>query len=191
MGAMTPDVSDPAAAPGAARPYRVLVVCTGNICRSPMGEVVLRERLAEAGLADAVEVASAGISDEERGRPIDRRARAVLTERGYPIPDHRAHQVGPGELTGYDLALAMTNQHARALRLRAERDGAARTAEVRLWREFDATAPRAAAHGGEYDLDVPDPWYGDHDGFYDTLRVVESGAEGLLSHLREVLRARP
>ncbi|MFH5821327.1 low molecular weight protein-tyrosine-phosphatase [Georgenia sp. AZ-5] len=170
---MNPDASP--------QPYRVLVVCTGNICRSPMGEVVLRERLAEAGMADLVEVASAGTSDEEHGNPIDRRARAVLAEHGYPVPAHSAHQVRPGELARYDLALAMTTQHARALRRRAELDGPGRSAEVRLWREFDASA------AGERDLDVPDPWYGDHAGFYDTLRVVESGAEGLVAHLREAL----
>ncbi|GAA4288682.1 low molecular weight protein-tyrosine-phosphatase [Georgenia daeguensis] len=168
------------------RPFRVLVVCTGNICRSPMGEVVLRERLVAAGLADAVEVASAGISDEEHGNPIDRRARAVLAEHGYPVPHHRAHQVAAHELGEYDLALAMTKQHARALRLRAERDADPRTAEVRLWREFDDTAPDRAT-AGEYDLDVPDPWYGEHDGFYDTLAVVERGADGLVAHLRERL----
>ncbi|WP_448070492.1 low molecular weight protein-tyrosine-phosphatase [Georgenia yuyongxinii] len=174
--------------PADSRPYRVLVVCTGNICRSPMGEVVLREKLADAGLADLVEVASAGISDEEHGNPIDRRARAVLAEHGYPVPDHRAHQVAPGELGRYDLALAMTNEHARALRRRADVDGTASTAQVRLWREFDATAPHAA---GADDLDVPDPWFGSHEGFYDTLRVVQAGADGLVAHLRDVLAGRP
>ena len=59
-------------------PYSVMVVCTGNICRSPMAEIVLRERFAAAGLADQVVVDSTGISDEERGNPLDRRARAVL-----------------------------------------------------------------------------------------------------------------
>ncbi|MPV38933.1 low molecular weight protein-tyrosine-phosphatase [Georgenia subflava] len=177
------------------RPFRVLVVCTGNICRSPMGEIVLRERLADAGLDAAVEVASAGISDEEHGNPIDRRARAVLTEHGYPIHDHRAHQVGPGELADYDLVLAMTNQHVRALQRRAEIDARAETAsgdptasaEVRLWREFDATAEAPGPATGEYDLDVPDPWYGDHSGFYDTLEVVERGAEGIVEYLQERL----
>ncbi|PFG39680.1 protein-tyrosine phosphatase [Georgenia soli] len=168
------------------RPFRILVVCTGNICRSPMGEVVLRERLAEAGLDGAVEVASAGISDEEHGRPIDRRAGAVLAEHGYPVPQHRAHQVAPHELAEYDLALAMTNQHARALRLQAERDDDPRTAEVRLWREFDDTAPDLAT-AGEYDLDVADPWYGDQEGFYDTLDVIERVSDALVEHLRERL----
>ncbi|UNX55033.1 low molecular weight phosphotyrosine protein phosphatase [Georgenia sp. TF02-10] len=170
---------------GARRPFRLLVVCTGNICRSPMGEVVLRERLADAGLADDVEVASAGTSDEEHGRPIDPRARAVLAEHGYPVPRHRAHQVVPGELGRYDLALAMTSQHARALRRRADEDGGG--AEIRLWREFDDTAPRLGDGATERDLDVPDPWYGDQDGFYDTLAVVERGADGLVRYLQERL----
>ncbi len=171
--------------PGPTRPYRVLVVCTGNICRSPMGAVVLRERVVEAGLGDQVEIASAGISDEEHGRPIDRRARAVLAAAGYPVPEHRAHQVSPEELGRYDLALAMTRQHARALWRRAESLGNG-TTEIRLWREFDGT--EVAAFPGEYDLDVPDPWYGDDAGFYDTLRTVEAGADGLVAHLRSVLR---
>lgn len=59
---------------------KILVVCTGNICRSPMGEIVLRDVAARAGLA--VEVSSAGVSAEETGNPIDRRAAAVLREKG-------------------------------------------------------------------------------------------------------------
>jgi protein-tyrosine phosphatase len=165
----------------AARPYRILVVCTGNICRSPMAEVVLRERLDESALGERVEVASAGTSNEEAGNPIDRRARAVLAENGYAVPNHRAHQVAPGELARYDLALAMTRQHARALHRRAELDRAARSAEIRLWREFDPTA------AGTDDLDVPDPWWGGIEDFHDTLRVVESGTDGLVEYLHEVL----
>ena len=164
-------------------PYRVLVVCTGNICRSPMGEVVLRERLREAGLDDAVEVASGGVSDEERGNPIDPRAHSVLVERGYDPHVHSAHRVEEEELAAYDLVLAMTTEHARVLRRRAR--GVTGAAEIRLWREFDATAPRLAEGAAEHHLDVPDPWYGDREGFYDTLEVVERGALGVLDHVRE------
>ena len=146
-----------------------------------MAEVVLRERLGESGLAERVEVASAGTSNEEEGNPIDRRARAVLAENGYPVPHHRAHQVAPGELARYDLALAMTRQHARALRRRAELDDSASSAEIRLWREFDHSA------AGAPDLDVPDPWWGGIEDFHDTLAVVESGADGVVDYLREAL----
>ncbi|MGO1333580.1 MAG: low molecular weight protein-tyrosine-phosphatase, partial [Cellulosimicrobium funkei] len=98
-------------------PYRVMTVCTGNICRSPMAEVVLRDRFEAAGLGDRVVVDSTGISDEERGNPIDRRARAVLAEHGYVVDGtHRARQVRAGDLAARDLVLAMTAQHARALR---------------------------------------------------------------------------
>lgn len=175
---MTSDQSAPS------RPYRVLVVCTGNICRSPMGAVVLRERVLAAGLGELVEIGSAGTSDEEHGNPIDRRARAVLAEAGYPVPAHRAHQVTAEELGRYDLALAMTGQHARALLRRAATDRN-ETTEIRLWREFDGTVVPAVP--GEHDLDVPDPWYGDDAGFRDTLRAVEAGADGLVAHLRSVL----
>ena len=94
--------------------YRVMTVCTGNICRSPMAEVVLRERLEAAGLGDAVVVDSTGTSDEEHGRPVDRRAHRVLTAHGYSVPQHRARQVTPVDLPARDLLLPMTATHAPA-----------------------------------------------------------------------------
>src|SRR5699024_8379046 len=112
--------------------YRVLVVCTGNICRSPMAEVVLTERLEDAGLASSVQVDSAGISDEEHGRPIDPRAQQELAGRDYPIPEHSARQVTPADAQSYDLMLAMTSQHAKAL----QRFGAP-DKKIRLYRSYD------------------------------------------------------
>lgn len=151
-------------------PYSVMVVCTGNICRSPMAEIVLRERFAAAGLADQVVVDSTGISDEERDNPVDRRARAVLERHGYPTGDgHRARQVEPGDQR--DLVLAMTNAHARALR----RLGA----EPVLFRTFD---PDAVG-----DLDVADPWYGGPRDFEDCLAQIEAAADGIVEHVRNDL----
>lgn len=69
---------------------RILVVCTGNICRSPMGEAVLRQRLEGAGLA--YEVASCGVSPEEHGNPVYPPAARALEEAGYPVPSHSAHR---------------------------------------------------------------------------------------------------
>jgi len=147
-----------------------MVVCTGNICRSPMAEIVLRERFAAAGLADQVVVDSTGISDEERDNPVDRRARAVLERHGYPTGDgHRARQVEPGDQR--DLVLAMTNAHARALR----RLGA----EPVLFRTFD---PDAVG-----DLDVADPWYGGPRDFEDCLAQIEAAADGVVEHVRNDL----
>ncbi|MET0787865.1 MAG: low molecular weight protein-tyrosine-phosphatase [Cellulomonas sp.] len=148
-------------------PYTVMVVCTGNICRSPMAEIVLRERFAAAGLGDRVVVDSSGTSDEEHGNPVDRRARAVLEAHGYPTGDgHRARQVQVGDRR--DLVLAMTSAHARALR----RLGI----EPVLFRSFD---PDAVG-----DLDVADPWYGGPRDFEDCLAQIEAAADGIVEHVR-------
>ena len=174
--------------------YRVIMVCTGNICRSAMAEVVLRDRLAAAGIPDSgpggVTVTSAGVSDEERGNPIDSRARRVLTEAGYgvgaddvsratgiAIASHTAHRVTDAEITEADLLLAMTDSHWNVLQRRAAGLGAEPT-RIRMYRELDpASAQQAEAvvAGGASRsvLNVPDPWYGTMADFLDTLEVVE------------------
>ena len=136
-----------------AGPYRVVMVCTGNICRSAMAEVVLRDRLAAAGIPDSgsggVTVTSAGVSDEERGNPIDSRARRVLTEAGYgvgaddvsratgiAIASHTAHRVTDAEITEADLLLAMTDSHWNVLQRRAASLGA-EPDRIRLYRVLD------------------------------------------------------
>jgi protein-tyrosine phosphatase len=173
------------------RPYRVMTVCTGNICRSPMAEVVLRDRFGAAGLADAVVVDSSGISDEETGGPIDPRAADVLREAGYPVPRHRAHRITEGEVADRDLLLPMTARHARALRtLAPDADAAAR---VRMLRSFDPAAPDVSGAGAvadEAQLDVEDPWYGDRDDFVSVLQQVEAAADGIVAFVRDELDRR-
>ncbi|MCC2313438.1 low molecular weight protein-tyrosine-phosphatase [Cellulomonas xiejunii] len=167
-------------------PYRVMTVCTGNICRSPMAEVVLRERFAAAGLADAVEVDSTGISDEERGNPVDWRARSVLRRHGYPTGEgHRARQILPEHILERDLVLPMTATHARALRRLTGGDPAA-TSRIRMYRSFDPAAP-AEPGQPEHVLDVDDPWYGPEEGFETTLAEIEAAADGIVAHVREAL----
>ena len=180
--------------PRGAGPYRVVMVCTGNICRSAMAEIVLRDRLAAAGIPDSgpggVTVTSAGVSDEERGNPIDSRARRVLTEAGYgvgaddvsratasTIASHTAHRVTDTEITEADLLLAMTDSHWNVLQRRAASLGA-EPARIRMYRELDpasAQQAEAVAAGGSSRsvLNVPDPWYGTMADFLDTLEVVE------------------
>ena len=155
--------------------YRVMTVCTGNICRSPMAEIVLRDRFEAAGLD--VDVDSSGVSDEEHGNPIDRRARDVLVAHGY-VPDgtHRARQVRASDLSSRDLVLAMTSQHARALR---RLDPAA---EVVMYRSFDPDAP---ADGPEHLLDVDDPWYGGPENFETCLAEIEAAADGVVAYVRD------
>ena len=192
----------PASLPGprGAGPYRVIMVCTGNICRSAMAEIVLRDRLAAAGIPDSgpggVTVTSAGVSDEERGNPIDSRARRVLTEAGYgvgaddvsrataiAIASHTAHRVTDAEIAEADLLLAMTDSHWNVLQRRAAGLGAEPT-RIRMYRELDpASAQQAEAvvAGGASRsvLNVPDPWYGTMADFLDTLEVVERVSDEL------------
>jgi protein-tyrosine phosphatase len=126
-----------------------------------------------------VVVDSTGISDEERGNPIDRRARSVLAEHGYVVDGtHRARQVRAGDLAGRDLVLAMTSQHARALR---RLDG---SAPVRMYRSFDPAAPHVATGEPEHVLDIADPWYGGQQDFEDCLAEVEAAADGIVEFVR-------
>ncbi|MDT7512262.1 low molecular weight protein-tyrosine-phosphatase [Bifidobacterium sp. H1HS10N] len=139
-------------------PYNVITVCTGNICRSPMAEVILRKFFQDRGLdEDQVRVESSGVSDEEFGNPIDRRAQKVLRERGYEVPaDHFAHRITREEAEDADLLLPMTADHMRAL-LRLLPSG--KRSAVHLYRSFDQDLPKPAP-GRESQIDLVDPWYG-------------------------------
>lgn len=167
------------------QPYRVMTVCTGNICRSPMAQVVLADRFEQAGLGGLVVVDSTGISDEEHGNPIDRRARRVLAAHGYEVPAHSARRIRRSELAERDLLLPMTASHARALRALAPDDAVAD--RVRMFRSFDPAAPK---DGPEHLLDVDDPWYGDQAGFEVTLAEIEAAADGIVSFVQTELTAR-
>ncbi|WP_018335804.1 low molecular weight protein-tyrosine-phosphatase [Actinomycetospora chiangmaiensis] len=157
---------------------RLVTVCTGNICRSPMAEQVLRVALADAGLSDRVEVSSVGIGPWHVGEPMDRRAAATLSAHGY-TSEHVARQVAD-DVIDADLLLAATADHARDLR-RAGADPEA----VRLLRSFDP----AASDGAE----VPDPYYGGDEGFDEVLAMIEAAAPGVVAWVRETERigARP
>jgi len=169
--------------------YRVMTVCTGNICRSPMAEVVLRARFGSAGLGDLVVVDSAGISDEEHGHPIDARAWTALAARGYDVPRRAARQVRATDLPARDLVLAMTSAHAQALR-RLARDADA-TGRVVMYRAFDPAAlsllDGGPEGGPEHLLDVDDPWYGGPDQFETCLDEIEAAADGIVAHVRPAI----
>lgn len=184
--------------------YRVIMVCTGNICRSAMAEIVLGDRLAAAGIhmrePDGVVVTSAGVSDEERGNPIDSRARRVLAEAGYgtgaddvsratdiAITSHTAHRITDAEIAEADLLLAMTDSHWNVLQRRAAGLGT-EPSRIRMYRELDPAAAQqveavAAGRASRSVLNVPDPWYGTMADFVDTLEVVERVSDELTALL--------
>ncbi|HEX6640820.1 MAG TPA: low molecular weight protein-tyrosine-phosphatase, partial [Thermoanaerobaculia bacterium] len=151
---------------------RVLFVCMGNICRSPLAEGVFRDLVEREGLADAIAIDSAGIGDWHVGELPDPRTRAVAERRGLRL-ESRARQVVRDDLERFDYVIAMDEENMRGLRLlRAE---APAGTQVRRLREFDAEADA---------LDVPDPYYGGDDGFERVHDMVERACAGLLEHIR-------
>lgn len=159
--------------------FRIITVCTGNICRSPMAEYMLRGAFEDEGLADRVEITSGGTTSWETGEPIDPRAGAKLRELGFDPSGHRARQVTPEELHDVDLVLALDHDHVGPL----ERIGGRGISDrLHMLREFDPEAPE--------DLGIRDPWYGDSSDFEDTARKIEAASRGIVEHVREHLSDR-
>lgn len=153
---------------------RVAIVCLGNICRSPMADVVLEHHVAEAGVED-VTVTSSGTGDWHVGEPMDRRAAATLSAAGYDPSRHRAQTFTPQWFDANDLILTMdASNHADVLALAPSE---ADRAKVRMYRSFDPEAESP-------DAEVPDPWYGGPDGFDLVLSMVERTSAALVDHLR-------
>lgn len=151
----------------------IVFVCSGNICRSPMAEIVLRHRLAEHGLSEAVSVRSAGTGAWHVGEPADPRARATLKAHGYSV-DHTARQIGPEHLDA-DLLLVADKGHLKDVRsLLGDTED---PDKVRLLRSFDPTAPD--------DAEVPDPYYGGDEGFVEVLGMIERAVDGLIEWIRQ------
>lgn len=156
----------------------VLMVCTGNICRSPTAEGVLRHRLAQAGLAHRVQVDSAGTHDYHVGEPPDERSCQHAARRGYDLSRLRARQLREADFQRFDLLLAMDRGHLALLR---EDCPPPLRHKLRPFMEF---APAG------YPREVADPYYGGRAGFEAVLGQVEAACDGLLQHLRERLQER-
>ena len=155
---------------------RVLMVCLGNICRSPTAEAQLRRKVHEAGLDDRIEVDSAGTADYHVDSPPDRRAIAHGEKRGLAMRHLRGRQVERADFDRFDHVLAMDDDNLANLeRLRP----AGSRATLALLMSF---APEAGAR------EVPDPYGGGAEGFEHVLDLTEAAADGFLRSIAGNLR---
>lgn len=152
---------------------RVLFVCLGNICRSPLAEGVFRHLVEAEGLGHAFEIDSAGTGDWHVGQPPDVRSAAVARRNGVELTG-RARQVAKDDLHRFDHVIAMDRDNLDSL-LAMAREGAAR-ARIALLRAHDPDA--------NGDVDVPDPYYGGPAGFDEVYRIVSRSCRVLLDELR-------
>ncbi len=159
-------------------PYRIAFVCLGNICRSPMADVILRDLLQTTRLSTRVEVTSSGTGDWHLGQPMDPRAAAQLQAAGYDPSSHRARQFDASWL-GRDLVLAMDAKNLRDIT-----DGRGANDRVRMFRSFDPLADPT-------DLDLPDPYTGGEESFLEVIGIVERSCRQLLTELEELDPAVP
>lgn len=152
-------------------PFAVLFVCMGNICRSPTAEAVFRQQLASAGLADYVRVDSAGTHDYHVGRAPDGRAQAAARARGIDMSGLRARQVSDEDFEAFDWILVMDEDNLAGVNARCPE-----------WLQGGVALLLAFA-GVEHATAVPDPYYGESDGFEQVLDLLEAASERLIQRL--------
>lgn len=155
-------------------PYRIITVCTGNICRSPMAEFMLADAASGAGLDVVVD--SAGTSDWETGNPIDPRAKAVLARHGIAAEKHAARKFNPAWFAERDLILALDADHFDDLRALAPSAEAAD--KVRMLRSFDPDV----GHTPPQQQGIYDPWFGSAKDFDVSWDLISAAIPGILAH---------
>ncbi|MBQ1271069.1 MAG: low molecular weight phosphotyrosine protein phosphatase [Clostridia bacterium] len=148
---------------------KILFICHGNICRSPMAEYVMRDLAEKAGLGDAVTVDSAAVSSEEIGNPVYPPARAKLASVGIKNITHRARKMTPADYDAFDLLVCMDRSNLR--RMEAITGG-----------DPEGKMSLLMSHCGE-DREVADPWYTGN--FDATLSDVTRGCTALLEKIKE------
>ena len=150
----------------------VLMVCLGNICRSPMAEGVLQARLDEAGLAGRVRVDSAGTGRSHVGHPPDERAIACAARNGVDISDQRARRLVAEDFDEFDVILCADRTILHDARIRKPRTA---HAQVELMLEWSGAGKK----------DVPDPYYGSQRDFDQAWKLVEKVAVGVVERVRQ------
>jgi protein-tyrosine phosphatase len=151
---------------------RILMVCTGNICRSPTAEGVLRHKLAQAGLGGIVAVDSAGTQGYHTSEPPDPRAVKAAARRGYDLSQLKARPIRPEDFAVTDWLLAMDRTHLEWLQRRSA------AAQVRS----GLLMALSSRHLGVDE--VPDPYYGGPEGFERVLDLIEDACDGVVMRLR-------
>jgi protein-tyrosine phosphatase len=164
--------------PDESTPFRIIFVCTGNICRSPMAEVVLRDLVTKLGLGRLIASSSAGTGDWHVGEQADGRTITALAKRGYDGSHHRARQFDPLWFAEHDLVVVLDRSQERILRNWALEDRD--RSKVRLLLSFDAE--QAAL------FDVPDPYYSDDALFDAVLGMIERASHALVKQLAPAIR---
>ncbi|WP_317929181.1 low molecular weight protein-tyrosine-phosphatase [Halioxenophilus sp. WMMB6] len=151
----------------------VLFVCLGNICRSPTAEGVFRHIVARDPLASelGIEIDSAGTGGWHVGSAPDARSQAAAATRGYDLSPLRARQVAESDFKRFNFILAMDRDNLRDLNAMAEA------------REYPGHLGLLLDFGGSKIKDVPDPYYGGDNGFYQVLDLIEVASANLLQHI--------
>ncbi len=160
---------------------RVLMVCMGNVCRSPTAEAVLRHKLKEAGLHTLVHVDSAGTHAGHVGSPPDERSQKHAQRRGYDLTGLKARKVDTSDFSYFDIILAMDWDNLALLEERCPPEPKVRR---KLKRLTDFVSPDSRHAGVQ---SVPDPYYGGPDGFEAVLDLVEAACDGLVVRLQRRL----
>jgi protein-tyrosine phosphatase len=157
--------------------FQILMVCMGNICRSPTAEGVLRAKVAQAGLGKRVLIDSAGTHNYHPGSPPDERSAEHALRRGYDLSTLRARQVHADDYADFDLILAMDWDNLALLQVDCPHQYAIK---LKLLMEFaDPSAELGAV--------VPDPYHGQTEGFVQVLHLIESACDGLVQQLVRTL----
>jgi low molecular weight protein-tyrosine phosphatase len=154
---------------------KILFVCMGNICRSPMAEGVFHKLVKDAGLEHNISIDSAGTHSYHVGDSPDQRAQATLRAKGIDISGLRGRQVADVDFEKFDYIVAMDSSNLNNLKRRA---AARHHNKIRLMLSYSRKFPN---------LDVPDPYYGGTDGFNEVLKMVEDGGLGLLKEVQQSL----
>jgi len=151
---------------------KVLFVCLGNICRSPMAEAVFKDFLIKMGRSDEFIIKSCGSGSWHIGQNADPRTLKCLNDNGLNF-QHLVSQINTQDLLDYDYLVAMDKNNYRDLQDMVSESDNNLKEKIIMFRSFD----------GGSDSDVPDPYYGDEQGFQEVFEIVSNGCPGLLNYI--------